>query len=295
MKRTVSATLVLFTVVLASALSAQTFIPLVNPSFEEPGVGKIKGWDGECADPNWTGALDDIPGWTSDTVAWDSGVETGWTPTDGEYTAFLMGADSSVYQITEYAIQPNDDIHLAFDARITWAATLLEALFFYVDDAGNKVPIAGDIFELTGEMMPYEIAFKAAEHPEAVGHLLGVWFDNVSEDGQSWLGLDNLVLMNLSSSAVAGRVTPTALALEQNYPNPFNPQTEICYSLARESWVRLSIFDATGRTVAVLVDGPQNSGEHRVTFASADLRSGVYFYRLDTADGSLTRKMILTK
>ncbi|MDZ7346534.1 MAG: T9SS type A sorting domain-containing protein [candidate division KSB1 bacterium] len=295
MRITATVTAVLLTISLTGMLSAQTFIPLINPSFEEPGVGKIKGWDGECADPNWTGALDDIPGWTSDTVPWDSGVETGYTPTDGEYTAFLMGADSSVYQITDYVIQPNDDIRLAFDSRITWAATLLEALFIYVDDAGNKVPIAGDIFEITGEMMPYEIAFKAAEHPEAVGHLLGIWFDNVSENGQSWLGLDNLVLMNFAPSAVADAVKPAEFALAQNYPNPFNPQTEICYALAREGWVRLSVFDATGRVVSVLVDGRQTAGEHRMTFAAKNLHSGIYFLRLETTEGSLTRKMILAK
>ncbi|MDZ7371533.1 MAG: T9SS type A sorting domain-containing protein, partial [candidate division KSB1 bacterium] len=118
---------------------------------------------------------------------------------------------------------------------------------------------------------------------------------NVSENGQSWLGLDNLVLMNLSPSVVADAVKPTEFALAQNYPNPFNPQTEICYSLAREDWVRLSVFDATGRVVSVLVDGRQTAGEHRVTFTAGNLHSGIYFLRLETTEGSLTRKMILAK
>lgn len=45
-------------------------------------------------DPDWSGLVYDIPGWSSDTAAFDSGVETGWTPTDGNYTAFLMSGDS---------------------------------------------------------------------------------------------------------------------------------------------------------------------------------------------------------
>ena len=49
-------------------------VPVENASFELPGTEKIKGWNGEGV--TGTPAVD-IPGWASDTVVADSGVETG--------------------------------------------------------------------------------------------------------------------------------------------------------------------------------------------------------------------------
>ena len=51
------------TTLFINRVEAQTNIEVINYSFEEPGVGKIKGWDSNCYDPAWTGANDDIPGW----------------------------------------------------------------------------------------------------------------------------------------------------------------------------------------------------------------------------------------
>lgn len=83
--------------------------------------------------------------------------------------------------------------------------------------------------------------------------------------------------------------------LHQNYPNPFNPTTEIAYSLDRTSHVKLVIFDVPGREVATLVNGMQNSGNHKVVFDGSDLPSGVYFYKLETDRHVLVKKMILVK
>src|SRR4030042_2219434 len=97
-------------------------IAVVNPSFELPGTEKIKGWNGEGV--GGTPAVD-IPGWSSDTIVADSGVETGWGATDGEWTAFLMGGDPSVWQLTSYVIGADDVIELKVDAKNNWQATTL--------------------------------------------------------------------------------------------------------------------------------------------------------------------------
>jgi len=54
--------------------------------------------------------------------------------------------------------------------------------------------------------------------------------------------------------------------LSPNYPNPFNPRTTISFSLPHPEDVRLAVYDILGREVAVLVDGPQAAGAHRVPF-----------------------------
>ncbi len=88
---------------------------------------------------------------------------------------------------------------------------------------------------------------------------------------------------------------PSHFLLHQNYPNPFNPSTVISYELPGNSFVNLKVFDILGREIITLVDQRQAAGNHAVTFNASLLPSGVYFYRLQTSGGSMTRKMVLLK
>ncbi|REL38128.1 T9SS C-terminal target domain-containing protein [Rhodohalobacter sp. SW132] len=92
-----------------------------------------------------------------------------------------------------------------------------------------------------------------------------------------------------------GTELPREVQLDQNYPNPFNPVTVIGYQLPVQSDVRLEIFDMLGRRVAVLMDGPVQSGHHQATFDASGLSSGVYVYRLTAGDDVQTRQMVLVK
>ncbi len=88
---------------------------------------------------------------------------------------------------------------------------------------------------------------------------------------------------------------PETVRLAQNYPNPFNPTTSITYELPSPGPVRLEVFDATGRSVAVLADGVQPAGRHSVRFDASGLPSGLYVYRLQAGGAALTRKMTLIR
>ena len=91
---------------------------------------------------------------------------------------------------------------------------------------------------------------------------------------------------------------PDHTQLLQNAPNPFNSQTVISYFLLQPGLVRLEVFALTGQRVAVLIQGQQQSGYHRLHWngqddASRPLASGIYLYRLVTSEGVLTRKLTL--
>jgi len=90
-------------------------------------------------------------------------------------------------------------------------------------------------------------------------------------------------------------ILPGSFALYQNYPNPFNPTTTLAYYLATSSAVTLEVFDVLGRVVDSRDLGRLSAGPGEFEFDGANLASGVYFYRLSTDSGSLTRKMILLK
>ena len=93
---------------------------------------------------------------------------------------------------------------------------------------------------------------------------------------------------------------PDELQLQQNAPNPFNSQTILSYFLPKSGMVRLELFSVTGQRVAVLRQGPQQAGYHRLHWDGRDdegrpLASGIYFYRLKTTNGILTRKFTLLR
>ncbi len=81
--------------------------------------------------------------------------------------------------------------------------------------------------------------------------------------------------------------------LEDNVPNPFTASTEIRYTLTKRTRVELIVYDLSGREVAELVNERQDPGDYAVRFEAADLPGGMYFYKMKTGAGSLTKKMYL--
>lgn len=88
---------------------------------------------------------------------------------------------------------------------------------------------------------------------------------------------------------------PGTFALEQNYPNPFNPSTVISFSVPVKSRVKLVVTNILGNQVATLKNEVMEAGKYNVNFDASRLASGVYFYSLSTKNGSITKKMTLTK
>jgi hypothetical protein len=88
---------------------------------------------------------------------------------------------------------------------------------------------------------------------------------------------------------------PSEYVLEQNYPNPFNPTTSIEYSVPKKSHVSLNIYNSLGQVVASLFDGEVNAGKYVATFNAKGLASGVYYYRLQSDDIVITKKLTLMK
>jgi photosystem II stability/assembly factor-like uncharacterized protein len=93
---------------------------------------------------------------------------------------------------------------------------------------------------------------------------------------------------------------PEKFSLNQNYPNPFNPSTVITYQLTMNSQVSLKIYDILGREVKTLADEEETAGQHAVLWEGTDydgrqVASGVYYYRLITPSGSITKKAVLIR
>ncbi len=88
---------------------------------------------------------------------------------------------------------------------------------------------------------------------------------------------------------------PDEFILKQNYPNPFNPVTNINFSLPKEGFVSIKVYDVTGRMVKTLVNEVIETGNYTVTFDGSQFASGIYFYRLETNNFMETKRMMLVK
>jgi hypothetical protein len=83
--------------------------------------------------------------------------------------------------------------------------------------------------------------------------------------------------------------------LEQNYPNPFEGTTWITYTLPANSFTTLNVYDVYGKEMATLVNEEKSAGTYRLKFNSGGLKSGVYFYRLQSGKFVQTKKLTIVE
>jgi len=93
---------------------------------------------------------------------------------------------------------------------------------------------------------------------------------------------------------------PASFSLGQNFPNPFNNRTSILFDLKRAGSAAIEVYNILGQRVATLLDEFLPAGSYHTAWDGTDYRgremaSGIYFYKLQTADFSAVRKMIYLK
>lgn len=98
-----------------------------------------------------------------------------------------------------------------------------------------------------------------------------------------------LVVQNINTEI------PISYSLKQNYPNPFNPVTKIEFAVPKNSDVKITVFDVTGKEVSELVNEGLVAGTYQTDWDASAYPSGVYFYRMVTDSYSETKKMMLVR
>lgn len=97
-----------------------------------------------------------------------------------------------------------------------------------------------------------------------------------------------------NSSVVTASVSGKGeVLLYQGYPNPFSGSATIRFDLPKAQKIRLSVFDMAGREVRILSSKTAEAGSHLVTLNAAGLGRQVYYIRLQTENGSLTKTILV--
>jgi len=115
-----------------------------------------------------------------------------------------------------------------------------------------------------------------------------------------WVGGDIEISLPTAADDSHDNEPVPEYSLDQNRPNPFNGVTTISYSTRRFGSVSLIVYNILGQLVRTLVDGNQSAGPHTVIWdgrdsSGRDMASGIFFYKLQTADFSAVRKMAYLK
>jgi hypothetical protein len=137
---------------------------------------------------------------------------------------------------------------------------------------------------------------------------MGDYFDMYSDSTGAhlaWAGTFNgeqdvyygRIIADSTVTDVAGEdlSVPGSYELLQNFPNPFNPSTQIGMRIAEPTHVTLRVYDILGREVATLVNEQLEAGDHTRTWDASGMASGVYYYRLQAADFTQTRSLVLSR
>jgi len=88
---------------------------------------------------------------------------------------------------------------------------------------------------------------------------------------------------------------PKEFKLYTNYPNPFNPATKIRFDIPKNTNVKISVYDVTGRKINQAINEYLKAGIYELLWSADNLASGVYFYRIETESFTDTKRMILVR
>jgi hypothetical protein len=150
---------------------------------------------------------------------------------------------------------------------IEWAAQLLDDVWTNCTNHGNIELLADHKIKYVPESL---------RDPSIVNPNPDMYIPPGTDVSQEWAVVENF-------------------ALSQNYPNPFNPVTTISYSLQKQSEVKISVYDLLGNEVTILVNGMKPAGTHKIQFDGSNLSSGIYFYKLQSENNVISKKMALIK
>lgn len=114
---------------------------------------------------------------------------------------------------------------------------------------------------------------------------------NVPEGPQPY----SLVVLAGLANVPVNEKGPVPANLVLRVPGIIRGRGTISFGLPVESDVRLSLYDAAGRQVAVLAEGRKEAGTYTIDLDAGNLGQGVYFLRLVSGKKSLTAKTVLVK
>jgi len=205
-----------------------------------------------------------------------------------EYLSYdLMTSDSTIWHLCLY-----DSLYFAYVGFLTNSFEFYQLLNL---SAFTKTFIGAYIDQFTGDTVFSLMFYPKTKLAKGLGL---VWSQAEAAPAYYLVGaiIDSIMYGTVSS---IDRRCAHSFELDempiQSYPTPFNAMTRLRYELEERSHTTLTITNALGQIVSVLVDQTQESGNHEVMWNPVNLPTGLYFFTIRSGGRVRFGKTILLK
>ena len=137
---------------------------------------------------------------------------------------------------------------------------------------------------VSGGLKPYCILWDDGSTGNFIGNLSEGTYNVVVSDS---------VGCEISHEIDVARIYVSSVLDIHIFPNPMGDLSRIVYSLPRNTWMEIALFDIAGRKIQILFSGMNREGKYEIEWASDQVEDGVYYIRIQTSKGSVSRKLII--
>jgi len=204
---------------------------------------------------------------------------------------YIAGSQGKIYKSTNHGA--------TWVLKSSGTTNTLRSIYFSTDDSGA---VTGDNGTVRMTTNGGETWFTDPYFANASGSITSI--SRMPRSSKTVTALsDNNTLLVASENSITVVIgiqnvnteIPMAFSLSQNYPNPFNPKTNIDLKLNKSGFVKLVIYDVSGKELKTLISKHLKAGVYKVDWDGSKYSSGIYFYKIFTDEFRETKKMILIK
>ncbi len=233
--------------------------------------------------PNSEENCDYVPTYFPSTINWQNSerVNTGNNPENVKISVYRKTSANGTYSLSGKV-----------SSQINQISTAIKGANVYIKQ-GNIFRT----FSITQNTGQYKLSSLASGNFEIIVDRLGYVYaeQNIAVNNSNLNNINFFLQPTFIKIISSTDNTPKSYKLNQNYPNPFNPVTNIRFDIPKSSFVKLIVYNVTGKQTGVLINEIKSAGSYEVDFNAGSLSSGIYFYRLETDEFIDTKKMIVIK
>lgn len=204
---------------------------------------------------------------------------------------YIAGSHGRIYKSTDYGA--------TWVLKNSGTNNTLRSIYFTTDDSGA---VTGDNGTVRMTTNGGDSWFTDTYFSNVTGNITSIsqmprssrTFTALSNNTTLYIAAEDSIIVIIGINQVSSEV-PKEFSLSQNYPNPFNPKTNINLDLIKSGFVKLVVYDVSGKEVETLVSQYLKAGTYKIDWDGSKHSSGIYFYKIFTDDFVQTKKMVLVK